>query len=127
MKLRVFLRFMFGEEGATAIEFALVLPVLIMILVGTFEFGLAYNNYLAITHAAREGARMAAVGAYDETAVRADAYPVNPTSVALAYPEGNDHGKPAEVTVQANFNLSIPFWGESLIPLQSKASMRIEQ
>ncbi len=116
-----------GEDGATAIEFALVLPILIMILVGTFEFGLAYNNYLAITHAAREGARMAAVGAYDETAVRSDAYPVNPTSVTLTYPEGDDHGKPAEVTVRANFDLSIPFWGETMIPLQSRASMRIEK
>lgn len=116
-----------SERGATAVELALLLPVLIMILVGTFEFGLAYNNYLAITHAAREGARMASVGAYDEASVRDDAYPVNPTSVALTYPEGNQHGNPARVTVRADYHLSIPFFGERDIPLESRAEMRIER
>lgn len=116
-----------SERGAAAIEFALLLPVLVMILVGVFEFGLAYNNYLAVTHAAREGARMAAVGAYDEAAVRQDAYPVNPTSVALTYPEGEDHGDPALVTVRADYNLSIPFFATTTIPLESRASMRIER
>ncbi len=116
-----------SEQGATAIEFALLLPVLIMILVGTFEFGLAYNNYLAITHAAREGARMAAVGAYDEDAVRADAYPVDPTSVTLSYPDGNTHGNPVQVSVRADYHLSIPFFREMTIPLQSRAEMRIER
>lgn len=116
-----------SERGATAVEFALVLPVLIMILVGTFEFGLAYNNYLAITHAAREGARMAAVGAFDESAVRSDAYPVNPTSVTLTYPAGNSHGNPAQVSVRADYHLSIPFVTEMDIPLQSRAEMRIER
>lgn len=116
-----------SEQGATAVELALLLPVLIMILVGTFEFGLAYNNYLAITHAAREGARMAAVGAYDEGAVRADAYPVNPTSVIVSYPEGSDHGDPVEVAVRADYELSIPFFAEMTIPLQSHAQMRIER
>lgn len=116
-----------SEEGAAAIEFALLLPILVMILVGTFEFGLAYNNYLAITHAAREGARMAAVGAYDEAAVRADAYPVNPSSVTLSYPEGQSHGNPAQVTVRANYHLSIPFFATMDLPLQSRAEMRIER
>ncbi|RJQ52320.1 MAG: pilus assembly protein [Actinobacteria bacterium] len=116
-----------SEDGATAIEFALLLPLLVMVLVGTFQFGLAYNNYLAITHAAREGARMAAVGAYDEAAVRSSAYPVNPTSVSLSYPRGSEHGDPAEVTVRADFDLSIPFFSQMRIPLRSTASMRIER
>lgn len=116
-----------SEQGATAVELALLLPVLIMILVGTFEFGLAYNNYLAITHAAREGARMAAVGAYDEAAVRADAYPVNPTSVTLSYPAGTGHGNPAQVRVRANHELSIPFFATMTIPIESRAQMRLEQ
>ncbi len=115
------------ERGASAVEFALTLPVLVMILVGTLEFGMAYNQYLAITHAAREGARMAAVGAYDEAAVRADAYPVNPTSVSLTYPEGQQHGSPAQVTVRADFHLSIPFVTTTDLPLQSQAEMRIER
>lgn len=46
-----------GERGAVAVEFAIVVPVLIMILLGIIEFGLAFNSQLEVTNAAREGAR----------------------------------------------------------------------
>lgn len=114
------------ERGASSIEFALILPVLIMILIGVFEFGMAYNNFLAITHAAREGARMAAVNKYDESAVRADAYPVEPDSVSLSYPGGDVHGAQAVVTIRYTNKVDVPFFGSVSIPLESQASMRIE-
>lgn len=115
-----------GQAGSSSIEFALVLPVLVTILVAAFQIGIAYNNYLAITHAAREGVRQASVGRFDEAAVRADAYPVNPTAVSLAYPEGRDHGLPVVVTVRYDLPFSIPFFGERIIPLVSQAEMRSE-
>lgn len=43
------------------VEFALVLPVLALILFGTIEFGWAYAQQLDVRHGAREGARLAAV------------------------------------------------------------------
>jgi len=43
-----------SEKGASAVEFALILPILIMLVFGIFWFGIAYNNYIAITHAARD-------------------------------------------------------------------------
>lgn len=43
------------------VEFALVLPILLMLLLGVIQFGIAFNNYLAITDAVRAGARQGAV------------------------------------------------------------------
>lgn len=49
-----------GDRGASLVELALALPLLIMLLVGMVSAGIAYNNQLALTHAAREGGRYAA-------------------------------------------------------------------
>jgi len=46
-----------AEDGAAAVEFALVLPVLILLVFGIVEFGLVFNRWLSVTHAAREGVR----------------------------------------------------------------------
>jgi len=114
------------EKGASAVEFALILPILVLLLFGIIQFGIAYNNYLAITHAAREGARLAAVGKYSEEIVRERAYPVNPTSITLNYPNGNNPGQPVEVEVSYPVTITIPLWGEEIITLRSKGIMRLE-
>lgn len=46
-----------GQKGAAVIEFAIVLPVLVLLLFGTIEFGLLLYNQQVITNASREGAR----------------------------------------------------------------------
>ena len=93
---------------------------------GIFAFGSAYSNYLAISHAAREGARLAAVGGYDEAIVRQRAYPATPESITVSYPNGNERGEPVEVTVIDQFHLEIPFFGTRDFPLTAKSVMRIE-
>ena len=50
-----------GEDGAAAVEFALVSTILFMLLFGILEFGQFYSQYQAFQGAAREGARVAAV------------------------------------------------------------------
>jgi hypothetical protein len=45
------------DRGAVAVEFALVLPVLVMLLLGTVTTGLVYSDHLSIANAAREGGR----------------------------------------------------------------------
>lgn len=50
-----------GERGAVAVEFALVLTPLIMILIGTFTTGVSFSHALGITNAVREGARFGAI------------------------------------------------------------------
>ena len=50
-----------SESGASAVEFALLLPVLMLILFGIIEFGLALYQQAILTNASREGARLAIV------------------------------------------------------------------
>lgn len=51
-----------GERGASLVEFAFVLPILVTLVFGIVEFGISYNNYISLRQGAREGARMAVVG-----------------------------------------------------------------
>lgn len=51
-----------SERGAAAVEFALVVPILIALVFGTVDFGWAVNRYAAVGNAAREGARVASLG-----------------------------------------------------------------
>lgn len=57
-KIRLRLR---RDDGQAFVEFAIVLPLLVMLVLGICQFGLAFNNYLSITDATRVGARAAAV------------------------------------------------------------------
>ncbi|MHA7177553.1 TadE/TadG family type IV pilus assembly protein [Arthrobacter sp. Sr24] len=50
-----------NDRGAAAVEFALVLPVLLGVLLGIMEFGFLFNQQISASNAAREGARYAAV------------------------------------------------------------------
>ena len=48
-----------GEEGTSLVEFALVAPVLILVLVGILDIGRAVNAYITVSNAAREGSHYA--------------------------------------------------------------------
>jgi Flp pilus assembly protein TadG len=49
------------EKGQSLVEFALVIPLLLLLVIGIFEFGRAWMTKNVMTGAAREAARMAAV------------------------------------------------------------------
>jgi hypothetical protein len=51
-----------GQEGQAAIEFALVLPVLLLLIVGILKFGVLYNHYITLTDSVRVGARSLSLG-----------------------------------------------------------------
>jgi Flp pilus assembly protein TadG len=51
-----------GDRGAAAVEFALLLPLLLLIVFGLIDFGRALNAQITLTQAAREGARLDALG-----------------------------------------------------------------
>jgi Flp pilus assembly protein TadG len=57
-----------NEHGAAAVEIALVLPILILLIGGIIDFGFAFNTMVSLTHAAREGVRVEAIGNGDEGA-----------------------------------------------------------
>ncbi len=56
-----------AERGAALVEFALILPILMMLLLGIISAGIVYNRQIALAHASREGARYAAVLSPDQT------------------------------------------------------------
>ena len=51
------------------VEFALVAPVLFLVLIAIFQFGQAFTDYIQVTNAARDGARKAIVSRSDPNAV----------------------------------------------------------
>jgi hypothetical protein len=52
------------DRGAVAVEFALLLPILVLLLVSIMDFGLWYSDSIGLRSTAREGVRMAVVGTY---------------------------------------------------------------
>lgn len=120
-----------NEKGASAVEFALILPILIILVFGIVQFGIAFNNYITITHAAREGARIAAVDLNNpdlKNIIIERAYPVSitPDDIVISTPEGTDIGDPVEVEITYNISITIPLVGSWDIPLKNKAIMRLE-
>ena len=57
------------ERGQATVEFAIVIPLLLLLVVGLFQFGKVFNYWISLNHLANEGARWAAV----------DKVPGNPT------------------------------------------------
>ena len=53
------------EKGQSAVEFALVLPILLLIVCGILDFGWLFYNQLSVENACREGARVGCVNAQD--------------------------------------------------------------
>ena len=63
-KLRSFVR---GEEGQNLVEFALLLPVLLYILMGIIQFGLIFAVYVTINNSVREAARWGSIYVFDNS------------------------------------------------------------
>lgn len=61
-----------GEGGAVAVEFALIVPVLVMLLLGMVTAGVTYSRGISMTNAVREGARFGAVGDSSSTTWASD-------------------------------------------------------
>lgn len=64
------------ETGAELIEFALVFPLMLLVLLGIIDFGLLFQKYEVVINAAREGARVAVLPGYADAdvATRVDQY-----------------------------------------------------
>ena len=65
------------ERGAELVEFALILPLILVLIMGIFDFGLAFQRYEVVTNAAREGARLGSLASgYQPSDIqgRVDAY-----------------------------------------------------
>jgi Flp pilus assembly protein TadG len=123
-----------SERGAVVVEFALLLPVLLMIVVGTIEFGRVYSQFQVFSGAAREGARCAAVQATPfrdcevQDRIDSGATPYTVAEDATVSLACNDTtiGDPVTVSWQQPFDLGIPFWGDVTITRTIEATFRCE-
>ena len=123
-----------AENGAVAVEFALLLPVLLMIIVGTIEFGRVYSQFQVYNGAAREGARCAAVQAtpfrdcviQDEIDEAARPYDPDANATVSRACDDSNVGDPVRVSWPQSFDISIPFWGDVTINRTIEATFRCE-
>jgi Flp pilus assembly protein TadG len=53
-----------SERGSALVEFAIVLPLVLVLIAGVVDFGFLFQRYEVITNAAREGARLASLPGY---------------------------------------------------------------
>jgi Flp pilus assembly protein TadG len=115
-----------NERGVAIVEFAIVLPLLLMLVLGTIEFGRAYNTQLSVTHAAREGVREYSVtkdAAKGVAAARAAATSLVSASKGVTT-GACIPGQQATLTVTYPFTFSLPFLPASPIVISSKGVMR---
>ena len=113
MNKRITLR---NERGQTMVEFAIVLPVLLLIVFAIIQFGILFNNFVALTDAVRAGARTAAVSrtAADPVAatisrVQSATGDLDQSKLGITVTSGWNHGD--DVTVSATYPYSIDLFG----------------
>ncbi len=125
-----------GEKrGQALVELALILPILIIILMGTMEFGRIFHSYLVITSASREGARAGVVG-LDDTGIRtkvkdvATSLSLSDTQITITPGYGSrSRGVPLTVQVKYSVSLVTPVLGVAVpnpFPLTASTTMRVE-
>jgi Flp pilus assembly protein TadG len=122
-------------DGQAFVEFALVMPLLVLLLMGILQFGLAFHNYLSITDATRVGARAAAVkrtaGACAaattaiQNTVSAKQWSEISTRITCTTPDGTDTGDPVKVTVDYPYSIGLPGFSASG-DLTASATERLE-
>jgi Flp pilus assembly protein TadG len=122
-----------SEQGQTMAEFAIVLPVLVVLLFAVIQFGILFNNYVTLTDAVRAGARTAAVSRNDAdpagattTAVRASAADLNQSNLAVSVNSGWTAGTDVTVTATYPYSISLLGWVVTSGVLSSKTTERVE-
>ena len=115
------------DRGAAAVEMALVLPLLLLVLFGLVDVGRGFNAQMQVTQAAREAVRVKALGGTDvDASARAVAAvggmnPLDVTATFTPCPAGGAVGN-AEATVSYSFTFITPLgpiaglFGASTLP-----------
>lgn len=132
------LRWASAPKGQALVELALILPVLLILAMGTLDVGRVFSGYLSLANAAREGALYAALHA-DDPNLTADVTnnAVNPelngqipgsTVVVVSAPAGSlGQGNPVSVSVSATYPLiSTAILGWKSLTLKSSATVMVQ-
>ena len=127
------------EQGAVAVEFAFILPILVVLLFGIIQFGITFNRQQGIHAAAREGARLGSLPGTTTAQIENrvdDALTGVPLASAPTIAVSPSAGRPCSsgvgsdtvtVTVRATTNLEVPLWGDINVDLQSTGEFRCER
>ena len=118
------------SRGQSLVEFALCLPVLVLIFIGVFDLGRAFHSYIIITNSAREGAFYASMHPTDTTGIRARAVAeaqasgIQISAADVQVSTTGTSGAPVTVQVSHSFHLlwSVVVPGQ-VIPLRSSVQM----
>jgi Flp pilus assembly protein TadG len=124
------------ESGQTLAEFALVVPLLLLLVFGTIEFGRVLNAYIVVTNGAREGARYGATGytaAQIQTQVAGSTASLGVVTTTVTNAQGA-RGSQITVKVSYSFSFVVPLIGDifhdqmhgGVLPISATAVMRIE-
>lgn len=121
------------NEGQAAVEMALILPILVVLVLAIAQFGIAFNYYLTLTDATRAGARKAAVaritgagGAAAQALVMTDASSVPGVSATVTSTNWNVPGSDVVVTATAPYSIDILGWTVKSGNLTSTTTERLE-
>ena len=122
------------EQGQTMVEFALVVPILCLVLFGVIQFGALYNDYVTLTDASRVGARKAAVSRHDadpaasaEAAARASASGLDAGDLDInVTATGWEHGEAVTVEATYPYNISLLGFVVASGDLSAETTERVE-
>ncbi len=110
------------EEGTAAVELAVILPLLVMLVFGIIEFGRYYNATITVTHASREAVRRVALNSGNATTAGVNA--ASPLTVTVSTGPACVAGADATATVSTAFSYDIPFFKSANTTISKTARMR---
>jgi len=115
-----------SEAGSAIVEFALILPLLVMLVFGIAEFGRAFNANIQLTHATREGVRELAITGDQAGAVQVTRSAASNLDLDLLQVNTTpcEPGEMTRVRAQYPFDYNIPLFGSATLTLESEAVMR---
>ena len=119
-----------SDRGAAVVEFALVLPLLIAILIGTIAFGHAFHIQTVIDNAARDGVRVYTIGNDADPAAAARDTAIQSASPSIALTAAQIAVQPDPCTAGANARVTITLTdfqllgGIGVVTLTGSGSMR---
>lgn len=119
------------NRGQAMVEFALVLPILLLLLFGMIEFGRVFHEYLVVTHAAREGARVATLGGTDAEILTSVNIAADSVPATVIVPLGTRvRGSQVTVTVTSQVPIITPLFStifpQNPFPVSGTSIMRVE-
>ena len=116
-----------GDGGKATVELAIALPIVLMVLLVIVQAGLVIRTQLLVTHAAREGARVAAVGE-DPMAAAVASSDLDPSRMRIDRSGGSAPGEMVTVTITYQAPTNVPLVGQLVddVSLTAEATMRIE-